>query len=138
MNKKTCTTIRLVAAAAAPTETRLPRLTLKLAQQIAKRYFGTAAGLHLDEDTNHAPAHYRRYEMEIGQLQICISYTPDSNDYSRLAHNCIHLHTQSNGGVGRFGSHIDQYINPTTLDEDYDAEDAESVLEATLYERGEL
>lgn len=108
-------------------ENKLPRLTFKLAQQIAKKYFGTSAGLRPDEDTIDAPSHFRRYRMEIGHLQICIGYTPDSNDYSRLSHSCIQLHTYlSCSGVGIFGDSIEQYIDPITLEENYDAEDEES------------
>lgn len=101
----------------------LPRLTFKLARLIAKKYFGTAAGLHPDEDTTDAPQHYQRYKMEIGQLQISIGYLPDSNDYSRLPRNCIQLRTYlSCGGVSTFGDNIEQYINPATLEEDHKAE----------------
>lgn len=116
-----------------------PRLTLKLAQQIAKKYYGTATGLCIDEDTIDVPAQYRRYKMQVGQLQICICYTPDRNDYSRRSRNCIQLRTYlSSGGVDVFGDSIEQYINPVSLEEDYNAEYDESNLDAQLYCKGEL
>ncbi|MCH3972367.1 MAG: hypothetical protein LKE53_06365 [Oscillospiraceae bacterium] len=123
---------------------KLPGFTLKLAQQIAKKYFGTATGLQLDHNTKAAPPHYRRYKMQIRQLQVSICYTPTSSDYSPLARKYIQLRTYlSNGGVSTFGNNIEhnnieQYINPITLEEAYDAEYDEWKFDSSLYDTGDL
>lgn len=120
------------------TKEKLPKLTMTLAKQVAKKWFGTAAGLHLTEESADLPLAFRQYEMVLGKLRITIGYTPNMDGY-QPGENLLRVETHlCDGYYSPFGASSYIYLNPMTLDENFDARLAQETLDKKLYAEGNL